>query len=113
MTLPSSDHTALADLASSSELAGAGRRAHGMSGGVVVQWSGREVRALRRARRMSIRDFAEHLGVSDRMVSKWEAGREHIHPRQVNQAALDESLQRAEPHERERFNAALSLELAT
>jgi DNA-binding transcriptional regulator YiaG len=114
MTLPSSDHTALADLASSSEFAGAGRRrAHGISGGVVVQWSGREVRALRRARRMSIRDFAGHLGVSDRMVSKWEAGRERIHPRQVNQAALDESLQRAEPHERERFNAVLSLELAT
>ena len=41
----------------------------------VLQWTGREVRALREARRMSVREFAAHLGVSDRMVSKWEAQR--------------------------------------
>ena len=46
-----------------------------------------EVRALREAKRMSIREFAAHLGISERMVSKWEAGREAIHPRPVNQAA--------------------------
>ena len=33
----------------------------------VPLWSGREVRALREARRMSVREFAAHLGVSDRM----------------------------------------------
>lgn len=70
---------------------------------IVLEWTGAEVRALRRARRMSIRDFAEHLGVSDRMVSKWEAGGERIQPRPVNQAALDESLRRADAPQRERF----------
>lgn len=58
----------------------------------VRQWSGREVRALRAAKRMSIRDFAGHLGVSERMVSKWESGGEGIIPRPVNQSALDTSL---------------------
>jgi formylglycine-generating enzyme required for sulfatase activity len=41
---------------------------------------------------MSIRAFAAHLGVSERMVSKWEKGAEDIHPRPVNQQALDSSL---------------------
>ncbi|SEG75526.1 Formylglycine-generating enzyme, required for sulfatase activity, contains SUMF1/FGE domain [Thermomonospora echinospora] len=58
----------------------------------VQLWSGREVRALREAKRMSIRAFAAHLGVSERMVSKWEKGAESIHPRPVNQQALDSSL---------------------
>ncbi len=59
---------------------------------LVTRWTGLEVRALREAKRMSIVAFAEHLGVSPRMVSKWEAGREGIVPRPVNQAALDSSL---------------------
>lgn len=58
----------------------------------VQLWSGREVRALREAKRMSIRAFAAHLGISERMVSKWEKGGENIHPRPVNQHALDSSL---------------------
>lgn len=58
----------------------------------VHRWSGREVRALREAKRMSLRAFASHLGISERMVSKWEAGGESIHPRPINQAALDTSL---------------------
>ncbi|MET8993418.1 helix-turn-helix domain-containing protein [Nonomuraea wenchangensis] len=48
-------------------------------------WSGREIRALREAKRMSIRQFAAHLGVSERLVSKWEAGGEKLHPRPVDQ----------------------------
>ena len=60
---------------------------------VTVQiWSGREVRALREAKRMSIRAFAAHLGISERMVSKWEKGAGEIHPRPVNQHALDSTL---------------------
>lgn len=55
-------------------------------------WSGREVRALREAKRMSIRTFAATLGVSERMVSKWEKGATGIHPRPVNQSALDSLL---------------------
>src|SRR5690606_39491908 len=74
----------------------------------VRHWTGREVRALRAAMRMSIRDFAAHLGVSDRMVSKWEAAGEHISPRPVNQAALDTALRRSSPEVRERFAAFMS-----
>lgn len=74
---------------------------------MVQQWSGREVRALREARRMSVRDFAAHLGISDRMVSKWEKGGETIHPRPINQAALDTSLKQADEDVRARFTRAL------
>lgn len=52
---------------------------------------------------MSIREFAAHLGVSERMISKWEAGRENIHPRPVSQAALDTSLTRSDPDAQARF----------
>jgi hypothetical protein len=53
---------------------------------------------------MSIREFAAHLGVSERMISKWEAGRENIRPRPVNQAALDTSLTRCDPDTQARFS---------
>jgi transcriptional regulator with XRE-family HTH domain len=70
----------------------------------VQQWSGVEVRALREAKRMSLRDFAAHLGVSERMISKWEAGRENIRPRPVNQEALDTALARCDPDTKARFS---------
>jgi formylglycine-generating enzyme required for sulfatase activity len=57
---------------------------------------------------MSVREFASHLGVSDRMVSKWEAGGPSIRPRPVNQAALDTSLSHAHVDVRARFALALS-----
>lgn len=66
----------------------------------VEQWSGDYVRALREAKRMSIREFAAHLGVSERMISKWEAGST---PRPVNQAALDTCLARSDPDTQARF----------
>lgn len=62
---------------------------------MVLDWTGAEIRALRETRRMSVREFAAHLGVSDRMVSKWEA-RPDMRPRPMNQAALDTSLSRVE-----------------
>lgn len=71
-------------------------------------WSGREIRALRESKRMSIRDFAAHLGVSERMVSKWEAGGEKIHPRPVNQSALDSSLAASPADHQARFGDLLS-----
>lgn len=74
-----------------------------VAGSTPVVWTGRDVRALRQARRMSVREFAAHLGVSDRMVSKWEAAGTGIRPRPVNQAALDTSLLRADPYTRARF----------
>lgn len=70
----------------------------------VQHWSGVEVRALREAKRMSIRDFAAHLGISERMISKWEAGKENIRPRPVNQAALDTALSRCDPDTKARFS---------
>ncbi|WP_101831098.1 SUMF1/EgtB/PvdO family nonheme iron enzyme [Frankia canadensis] len=69
----------------------------------IIRWTGREIRALREARRMSITAFAHHLGVAERTVSKWEAGRESIIPRPVNQEALDTVLRRSPPEVRDRF----------
>lgn len=78
---------------------------------LVVQWTGREIRALRLARRMSVRAFAAHLGVSDRMVSKWESGGEAIRPRSENQAALDTSLATGGPEVRARFEKLVGAEV--
>lgn len=52
---------------------------------------------------MSLREFAAHLGVSERMISKWEAGGQDIKPRPVNQAALDTCLTRSDPDTQARF----------
>uniref|UniRef100_UPI0009FC64E5 helix-turn-helix domain-containing protein n=2 Tax=Nocardia amikacinitolerans TaxID=756689 RepID=UPI0009FC64E5 len=56
---------------------------------------------------MSIREFAAHLGVHERLVSKWEAGGSRVHPRPVNQAALDTSLARSDEVVRARFAALI------
>ncbi|WP_327146312.1 helix-turn-helix transcriptional regulator [Nocardia sp. NBC_01327] len=79
------------------------RSSFGRDDTVVRQWSGREARALRDAKRMSIREFAAHLGVHERLISKWEAGGDRVHPRPVNQAALDTSLARSDDVVRARF----------
>src|SRR6266496_6415118 len=39
----------------------------------VEKWSGIEARALRLARRMSVRQFARHLGFNDAAVAHWES----------------------------------------
>lgn len=69
----------------------------------VQQWSGSEIRALREAKRMSLRDFAAHLGVSERMISKWEKEGSDVIPRPINQAALDTALNRCDPDTKARF----------
>ncbi|MFJ4658612.1 XRE family transcriptional regulator [Nocardia sp. NPDC088792] len=56
---------------------------------------------------MSIREFAAHLGVHERLVSKWEAGGARVHPRPINQAALDTSLARSDDVVRARFAALI------
>jgi hypothetical protein len=71
---------------------------------VIPVWACREVRALRQARRMSVRQFGAHLGVSDRMISKWEAPGSQVVPRPINQAALDTSLRMASAEVRARFD---------
>jgi hypothetical protein len=52
---------------------------------------------------MTVREFGAHLGVSDRMVSAWEAGGVRLQPRAINQAALDTSLTKCTDEERQRF----------
>jgi len=66
----------------------------------VPRWTGDEVWRLRTAKRMSVRVFAAWLGVSDRMVSKWEAG---TVPGPINQAALDTALRMCTDAEAIRF----------
>jgi formylglycine-generating enzyme required for sulfatase activity len=69
----------------------------------VERWTGREAKALRTAKRMSLEAFAAHLGVSERALSTWESRGENITIRAVNQAALDTSLRVSSPDVHERF----------
>ncbi|WP_374204284.1 hypothetical protein [Streptomyces sp. HPF1205] len=62
---------------------------------------------------MSIRDFAAHLGVSDRVISKWEAGGEGYCPRPDSQAVLDTALARSTEDIRLRFAEPLGRLAAT
>lgn len=76
---------------------------------LVTQWTGREVKAFREAARMSLMDLAATLGVSDRIISKWERGGSESIPRMVNQAALDTLLAKADPDVHGRFVGLLSI----
>ncbi|MFI6941957.1 helix-turn-helix domain-containing protein [Streptomyces sp. NPDC050418] len=69
----------------------------------VQQWTGREASALRAALRMSMRAFAEHLGVALRTVAKWEDLGETTQPRPDTQAILDTALARADTQSQARF----------
>lgn len=71
----------------------------------VNQWSGRETRLLRNALRLTVRTFAEDLGVCVRTVSKWEAVGADLTPRPELQAALDTMLRRSTEEDRQRFHA--------
>lgn len=73
----------------------------------VQVWTGREARALRGALRLSVRAFAEHLGVAPRTVSKWEHFGEATRPQPDTQAILDTALSQASPDVRLRFQALL------
>jgi transcriptional regulator with XRE-family HTH domain len=74
----------------------------------VHRWTGLEARALRLALRLSVRAFAEHLGVGIRTVSKWEKLRVATEPRPDTQAILDTALARADAAVHVRFEAFLS-----
>jgi transcriptional regulator with XRE-family HTH domain/tetratricopeptide (TPR) repeat protein len=88
---------------------GAWRRSRREPGGAIIRkWTGRESRALREAMRLSLRDFADRLGVSDRAVSKWEAGGGGSVPGPDSQAILDTTLrERVSDEERTRFELTL------
>lgn len=70
----------------------------------VGSWTGREARALRVASRLTVRGFAEQLGVAPRTVSKWEAGGAALRPLPVTQQILDTFLTRADQHVRQRYH---------
>jgi transcriptional regulator with XRE-family HTH domain len=72
----------------------------------VLQWSGREARALRLAMRMSVREFASHLGINDSAVSNWERRGDQARLRYQTQQDLDTALVRASDEVRERFELA-------
>ncbi|TQF04584.1 hypothetical protein E6W39_23080 [Kitasatospora acidiphila] len=74
----------------------------------VHRWTGLEAAALRAALRMSMRVFAEHLGVAPRTVAKWEKHRADTEPYSDNQAILDTALARASPAVHMRFEVFLS-----
>jgi transcriptional regulator with XRE-family HTH domain len=74
----------------------------------VSRWTGREARLLRDTLRMTLREFAAYLGISDRTISKWEAGGENTVPRPHSQALLDTALAHASAEARNSFAEQLS-----
>ncbi len=76
---------------------------------VVGRWTGREVRALREALRMTVHDFAQRLGASDAAVSGWEHRRTPTPPKMAAQAALDQTLALADTDTKARFLLILNI----
>ncbi|MEU5158422.1 hypothetical protein AB0G74_02230 [Streptomyces sp. NPDC020875] len=74
----------------------------------VHHWTGLEAKALRLALRMSVRAFAEHLGLAVATVSKWESKLTATQPRPDTQAILDTALTRADASAQPRFETLLS-----
>jgi formylglycine-generating enzyme required for sulfatase activity len=70
---------------------------------LVTLWTGREVKALRAAMRMTLIELAAEMGVTDRMISRWEEKGTAIQPRMANQAALDRLLSNADEDVHGRF----------
>ncbi|WP_431726941.1 helix-turn-helix domain-containing protein [Verrucosispora sp. TAA-831] len=80
-----------------------GDRAGCGCGLTVVRWTGRESRALREALRMSVRAFAEHLGVTSSTVSSWENKTTALPLRLATQSVLDRALKLADTDAKTRF----------
>ncbi|GIH21294.1 orotidine 5'-phosphate decarboxylase / HUMPS family protein [Rugosimonospora africana] len=74
----------------------------------VRRWTGREARALRMAERMSVRQFAAHLGLTPASVSNWERRGVDAQLRYETQQILDLDLARCGDDVQERFDRALS-----
>ncbi|WP_043655279.1 helix-turn-helix domain-containing protein [Nocardia thailandica] len=75
----------------------------------ITTWTGREVRALRRAAlRLTQREFAELLGFSVAAVSKWERRGATITLTARHAEAMDTVLSRLSPADRARLDAALA-----
>lgn len=72
-------------------------------GSVVAKWTGREAKALREAKRMSVRDFASHLGMSEAAVTSWEQRDTEAQLRYETQQMLDTELAQAGSDATNRF----------
>jgi tetratricopeptide (TPR) repeat protein/transcriptional regulator with XRE-family HTH domain len=75
---------------------------------IVKQWTGREIRALREAKRMSQEAFAHRYDFGERTVRMWESTGARARPRPDSQAVLDQALGEATPEECARFEAMLA-----
>lgn len=74
----------------------------------VQAWTGAETALLRQAMRLSVRRFAEVLGVDARTVNKWEARGRTITLLPDTQSILDTALQRADVDVQARFERAMA-----
>lgn len=77
-------------------------------GAVVARWSGLEARALREAKRMSIREFASHLGINVGAVSTWEKRGARAQLRYETQQLLDTDLATLDEDGLRRFHLILA-----
>jgi len=78
----------------------------------VRRWTGREAKALRLAQRMSVRGFAEHLGVNPAAVSNWEKRGSATRMRYETQQMLDVDLTRSPTEVKQRFAQTLKASVA-
>jgi hypothetical protein len=74
---------------------------------VVVTWTGHEATALRRAARLSLREFAAQLGYSQRIVGLWSQRGSEIILRPHTQRDLNTMLKELDSDGRLRFQQLL------
>ncbi|GAA2417830.1 helix-turn-helix domain-containing protein [Streptomyces mauvecolor] len=73
----------------------------------VEQWTGKEALLLRSVMRVSVREFADNLGISPRTVSHWQKNKSSVCRPQMAQI-LDTALSQCSPEEQEAFRIRLS-----
>lgn len=78
--------------------------------GSLAHWTGYEAKALRQSLRLSVRAFAERLGVAVRTVTKWESLGADTTPRPFMQSILDTALSAADVEAQQRFELLLRQE---
>lgn len=75
---------------------------------IVATWTGAETKALRQAMRLSVRNFAAHLGVDARAVTKWESRGATITLLLETQAIMDTALSQVSDEVQARFTDILN-----
>lgn len=73
------------------------------------EWTGFEAVALQEAMRLSVRQFAEKLGIDTTTINNWRTGLGTVRPRNKTQQILDTTLRlHADQHDRDRFEAIVA-----